>query len=316
MAAQIWPVTESFVAEVGDVDLALPLTDADWQTIETAYHEYSVLVFPGQELTHEQHSAFANRFGPIDHSMQKKMDVDDARLPGEIADVSNLGPAGEVMAHDDRLIGFSRGNQLWHTDSSFKPTPANASCLYITTIPPVGGQTEFADMRAAWDALPSDRQQQLEGKIAIHSIATSRRRMGFEMTEEENRNYPKVPQVMVRTHRASKRRSIYVASHAGEVLGMASDEAEALLTGLIDHATQRQFVYTHRWRQNDLVIWDNRCTMHRGRPFEDHRWPRDARRATSLDVAPTWQQEGIALPIELIESPLGQTPLHEEISTP
>lgn len=301
MGASVWPTTDEFVAEIGDVDLAHPLSNDDWTTIETAYHRYSVLVFPDQELDHGDHAAFANRFGEIDHSMQKKMDVDDARLPSEIADVSNLGPTGDVMEDGDRLINFSRANQLWHTDSSFKPTPANASCLYITSVPPVGGQTEFADMRAAWDALSEDRRSLIEGRIAIHSIATSRRRMGFEMTPEENQNYPKVPQAMVRTHRGSGRKSIYTASHAGEIVGMPHDEAQLLLADVMAHATQRQFVHNHRWRVNDLVIWDNRCTMHRGRPFEDHRWPRDARRATSLDIAPTWQQEGLTLPTEPFE---------------
>lgn len=293
MGAQVWPVTDDFVAEIGDVDLSLPMSASDWTTIETAYHQFSVLVFPDQELDHQAHAAFANRFGEIDHSMQKKMDVEDGRLPSEIADVSNIAAGGEIMGADNRLLEFSRGNQLWHTDSSFKPTPANASCLYIKSVPPVGGQTEFADMRAAWDALSSDRQQMITGRIAIHSIATSRSRLGFAMTAEENANYPRVPQAMVRTHPASGRKSIYVASHAGEIIGMDQSESEALLTSLIDHSTQRQFVYSHRWRPNDLVVWDNRCTMHRGRPYDDLRWPRDAQRATSLDIAPTCEQEGL-----------------------
>lgn len=294
MDAQVWPVTEDFVAEIGDVDLNEPLTTSAWETIEDAYHRYSVLVFPNQQLDHAAHAAFANRFGPIDHSMQKKMSVDDGRLPSEIADVSNIAADGSVMSADNRLLEFSRGNQLWHTDSSFKPTPANASCLYITSVPPVGGHTEFADMRAAWDELPADLQDRITGQIAIHSIATSRARLGFVMTPDENANYPRVPQAMVRTHPASHRKSIYVASHAGEIVGIEPAEAEDLLTTLIEHSTQRQFVYSHRWRENDLVIWDNRCTMHRGRPYDDLRWPRDAQRATSLDRGPTWEQEGLS----------------------
>lgn len=293
MDAQVWPVTDDFVAEIGDVDLSEPLDPVDWATIEAAYNRYSVLVFPDQQLDHQAHAAFANRFGDIDHSMQKKMAVEDGRLPSEIADVSNIAAGGQIMTADNRLLEFSRGNQLWHTDSSFKPTPANASCLYIKTVPPVGGHTEFADMRAAWDALAPDQQQQITGRVAIHSIATSRARLGFEMTADEKANYPRVPQAMVRTHPVSKRKSIYVASHAGAIVGIDDTEAEALLTSLIDHATQRQFVHSHRWRPNDLVVWDNKCTMHRGRPYDDLRWPRDAQRATSRDTAPTCEQEGL-----------------------
>lgn len=299
MSAQIWPVTDTFVAEIGDVDLSQELSGEDWRTIEDAYNTYSVLIFPEQALDHQAHGAFAARFGDIDHSMQKNMDVADARLPSEIADVSNLAADGSLMTADNRLIDFSRGNQLWHTDSSFKPTPANASCLYLKTVPPVGGQTEFADMCAAWDALDPGLQDDITGRIALHSIATSRRRMGFEMTEQEVATWPTVPQAMARTHRVTGRKSIYIASHAGQVIGMDAEAAEELLSMLMAHATQRQFVHTHRWRPNDLVIWDNRCTMHRGRPYDDLRWPRDAGRATSLDIGPTWHQEGIELPADL-----------------
>ena len=295
MTAQVWPVTDSFAAEIGDVDLSQPLSDTDWATIEAAYNTYSILVFPDQHLGQEQHLEFARRFGPIDRSMVVDMDS-KARVTPEIADVSNLNADGDVMAADDRMLGFQRGNRLWHTDSSFKPTPANASLLYMQAIPPVGGMTEFADLRAAWDALDAETQALIDGRVAIHSIATSRQRMGFAMTDSENAAYPRVPQALVRTHRASGRKSIYTASHAGEIVGMDHSDAQPLLERLMDHATQRQFVYTHRWRVNDLVMWDNKCTLHRGRPFDDTRWPRDAQRATSQDIGPTCEQEGISIP--------------------
>ncbi len=293
MTAQVWPITENFAAEIGDVDLAKPLSDADWAIIEAAYVSHSVLVFPDQQLSHGEHAAFAKRFGPIDMSMVSDMTDAPIRIPTEIADVSNLDESGNVMRPDNRMIEFQRGNRLWHTDSSFKTVPANASLLYIKEIPPVGGLTEFADMRAAYDALPQELKDLIAGRVARHSIATSRARMGFSMTPEENRMYPRAPQAMVRTHRQSGRKSIYTASHAGEIDDMPEAEAMALLDALMAHATQRQFVYTHRWRANDLVIWDNRCTMHRGRPFDDLRWPRDAQRATSLDIANTCEQEGL-----------------------
>jgi alpha-ketoglutarate-dependent 2,4-dichlorophenoxyacetate dioxygenase len=298
MAVEVWPVTESFAAEVGDVDLAQPLSDADWAAIDEAYRKYSVLVFPDQRINHDQHVAFAKRFGPIDMSMMGDMDQKEMRVPLEIADVSNLTATGEIMEPGHRLREFQHGNRLWHTDSSFKKVPANASLLYMQSIPPVGGQTEFADMRAAYDALPEALKTKIEGKVAMHSIAYSRAKLGFEMSEAENATYPRVPQVMVRTHAHSGRKSLYVASHVGEIVGMPEDEARDLLAELIEFATQPRFVYSHRWRANDLVVWDNRCTMHRGKAFDDLRWPRDAQRATTLDVASTCEQEGITIAAE------------------
>lgn len=297
MAADVWPVTDAFAAEIGDVDLSKPLSDDDWRTVEDAFNSYSVLIFPDQKLKQDEHVAFAKRFGPIDMSMVVDIEGADIRVSPEIADVSNLTAQGEVMSADDRMIEFQRGNRLWHTDSSFKPTPANASLLYMQAIPPVGGLTEFADMRAAWDALDDDLKAKIDGRVALHSIATSRAKMGFAMTPEENAAYPRVPQAMVRTHRASGRKSIYIASHVGEIIDMPEKEALDLLDHLMAHATQRQFVYSHRWRVNDLVIWDNKCTLHRGRDFDDLRWPRDAQRATTLDIGPTCAQEGIVAPL-------------------
>ncbi|MFT7598337.1 MAG: alpha-ketoglutarate-dependent 2,4-dichlorophenoxyacetate dioxygenase [Acidimicrobiales bacterium] len=300
MTVDVWPITDNFAAEIGDVDLSQPLEDEDWRQIEDAYNRHSVLVFPDQHLENDQLSAFANRFGSIDHSMQKSLEIEDERLPDTLADVSNLDRNGNVLSDNDRMMGFQRGNRLWHTDSSFKTVPANASCLYMRSTPPVGGHTEFADMQAAWDALDPELQHKIEGRIAIHSIATSRARMGFEMTADENANYPRVAQAMVRTHPANGRKSIYVASHVGSIVDMADSEATALLDQLVAHATQRQFVYQHRWHDNDVVVWDNKCTLHRGRPFDDLRWPRDARRGTSLDVASTLVQENLELPASVI----------------
>jgi alpha-ketoglutarate-dependent 2,4-dichlorophenoxyacetate dioxygenase len=194
---------------------------------------------------------------------------------------------------------FEMANRMWHSDSSFKRVPAKASLLYARSIPPVGGQTEFADMRAAYDALPDDMKQRLRGLVAEHAIMYSRRKLGFDdFSDEEHQTYPPVPQALVRRHPGSGRMSLFLASHAGRIFGMPEEEGKALLQQLIDHATQRQFVYTHRWRVHDLVMWDNRCTMHRGRPYDDLRWPRDMQRATTSDVAPTCEQEGIAAPAE------------------
>jgi alpha-ketoglutarate-dependent 2,4-dichlorophenoxyacetate dioxygenase len=192
---------------------------------------------------------------------------------------------------------YKAGNRLWHTDSSFKYRPGLCSLLYSRTVAPVGGHTEFADLRAAYDALPEAMKRRLEGLVAEHSIATSRRKSGFtDFSAEEARRLPPVPQVLVRTIPQGGRRSLYVASHAGRVFELPDAEGRALLEELIAHATQRQFVYTHRWRPRDLVMWDNRCTMHRGTDYDDLRFVRDMRRATVSDVANTCEQEGIPAP--------------------
>jgi len=187
-------------------------------------------------------------------------------------------------------------NRLWHTDSSFKYLPARASLLYALAIPPVGGHTEFADLRAAYDALSDDLKRRLEGLVAEHALAFSRARIGFsDFTEAERNKLPPVPQVMARTLPENGRKSLYIASHAGRIVGMPEAEGRALIEQLIAHAAQRQFVYTHRWRLHDLVMWDDRCTMHRGTEFDDLRWTRDVRRATVSDLANTCEQQGIAI---------------------
>jgi alpha-ketoglutarate-dependent 2,4-dichlorophenoxyacetate dioxygenase len=224
-----------------------------------------------------------------------QMDGVKPRVPAEIADVSNLDSRGEFLAREDRLRLFMLGNQLWHTDSSFKHVPAKASLLYQRAIAQTGGQTEFAGLRAAWDALPAAMKCTVEGLVVEHAIAYSRAKLGFAMSESEQRVLPPVPQVLVRTHPVSGRKSLYLASHAGRILGMTDQAGTALLEELTAFVTQRQFVYSHRWRVNDLVLWDNRCTLHRGRPFDDQRWKRDAQRATVEDVANTLEQEGIRL---------------------
>ena len=293
MSATAWPVTDTFVAEIGDVDLSRPLSDADFRIVEDAFERYAVLIFPDQVLSQDQHVAFARRFGPIDRSMIVEVEGAKLRVPGEIADVSNLDSKGQILAPDNRLRQFQLGNQLWHTDSAFKHVPAKASLLYQRSIAQTGGQTEFADLRAAWDALPEPMKRKVEGLVAEHAIAYSRAKLGFAMTENEQRALPPVQQVLVRHHPASGRTSLYLAAHAGRIVGMTEQAGKALLAELMEFATRRQFVHTHRWRTNDVVMWDNRCTMHRGRPFDDQRWKRDAQRATVEDAANTLEQEGV-----------------------
>ena len=295
MSITISPVTPDFAAEIGDVDLA-NLSESQLAQVKEAFWKYAVLVFPDQKLSANQHLAFARHFGPVETDRVLDQKVTPHRLDQSFADISNLSPEGKIWDADSRQRMYKAGNKLWHTDSSFKRRPGLASLLYSTTVAPVGGHTEFADQRAAYDALPAAMKERLEGRIAEHSIATSRRKSGFtDFNADENVRLPPVPQALVRTIPQSGRKSLYVASHAGRIFGMPEKEGAALIEELVAHVTQRQFVYTHRWRPNDLVMWDNRCTMHRGTEFDDLRWKRDVQRATVSDIANTCEQAGIAV---------------------
>ena len=284
MPITIMPVTAGFAAEVGDVDLGSALAPADMQAVRDAFATYAVLVFPAQELGVEQHLAFAANFGPLERSVATRMTDRKLRTRAEIADIANMDAEGRLWRSDSRMRLFQLGNRLWHTDSSFKAPSGYASLLYARSVAPVGGHTEFADLRAACDALPAATLARIEGLIAEHSLLFSRRRLGFtQFTDDEKRAFAPVGRPLLRTIPESGRRSLYLASHAGAIRGMPDEEAQALLRELTEHATQRQFVYTHRWRVGDLVMWDNRCTMHRGTEFDDLRWPRDMHRATTSD---------------------------------
>ena len=302
MAITVCPVTPGFAAEVGDVDLSRPLSSEDEAAVKQAFWDYAVLIFPEQKLDQEQHLDFAKLFGPLETTIGVYRSDTPLRVREDIADVSNLNYKNEVWGEDSRLRQFQLANRLWHTDSSFKYLPARASLLYAHSIPPVGGHTEFADMRAAYDALDDAMKAKLDGVVAEHSIFNSRAKLGFSnFSDEERKNMPPVPQVMVRTIPESGRKSLYVASHAGRIFGMDDAEGRALIDDMVAHATKRQFVYTHRWRVHDLVMWDDRCTMHRGADFDDLRWKRDMQRATVADIANTCEQAGIRVS-ELAES--------------
>ncbi len=296
MAITVCPVTESFAAEIGDVDLSVPLGAADVTAIKDAFAKYAVLIFPDQHLSQDQHLDFARHFGPLETTIALHRKDTQLRVRKEFADVSNLDPENKVWGKESRQRMFQLGNRLWHTDSSFKYVPARASLIYARSIPPIGGHTEFADERAAYDALAGDMKHCLDLLVAEHSIFNSRARLGFSnFSDEERQGLPPVPQVVVRTLPESGRKSLYLASHVGRIFDMPEDEGRALIEQLIAHVTQRQFIYTHRWRIHDLVIWDDRCTMHRGTDFDDLRWKRDMQRATVCDVANSCEQEDIAV---------------------
>ena len=275
-----------FAAEVDDIDLRKPLTRDEVAAVHAGMDEFAVLVFHDQPLDDEQQLAFSRGLGELEHAVGTSLRApDEYRLPTTFADVSNLDKDNNVFARDDRRRLFAIGNRLWHSDSSFKVVPAKYSILHARAIPSKGGNTEFADMRAAYDALDAETRAEIADLICEHSQIFSRQQLGFfDFTEEERARFKPVRQRLVRTHPSTGRKSLYLASHAGGIIGWPVPEARAFLRDLTEHATQRQFVYAHTWRVGDLVMWDNRRTMHRARPFPVHE-PRDMRRTTLVGEA-------------------------------
>ena len=280
----------SFAGEVSGINIAQGVNATDAAAIEKAMDHYAVLVFHDQRMDDAQQYAFSQNLGPMEKATGDIAQAGQRRLSMDINDISNLDKDGNVLARDDRRRLFNLGNQLWHSDSSFKATPSKYSLLSARVIPNAGGNTEFADMRAAWDALDPALQEECKPLICEHSQIYSRGTLGFtDFTEEERSKYAPVPQRLVRRHAGSGRLSLYLASHAGAIHGWPVPEARAFLRDLNEHATQRKFVYAHVWRVHDLVMWDNRCTMHRARRYDDTQ-VRDMHRTTVADSAPTLQQ--------------------------
>jgi alpha-ketoglutarate-dependent 2,4-dichlorophenoxyacetate dioxygenase len=281
MAVSIRQIHPVFVGEASGVDLRAALTREEAAAIESGMDRYAVLVFHDQNITDEQQIAFTRNFGEIENSAGGNItQPHQKRLDPLMNDVSNLGQDNRPLARDDRRRLFNLGNQLWHSDSSFRAVPAKYSLLSGRVVVARGGNTEFADMRAAYDALDGETREVVEDLVCEHSLIYSRGLLGFtELSAEERAMFAPVRQRLVRTHPVSGRRSLYLASHAGAIVGWPMPEARALLRDLTEHATQPQFIHVHQWRQYDLVIWDNRQTMHRVRRFDD-REVRDMRRTT------------------------------------
>jgi alpha-ketoglutarate-dependent 2,4-dichlorophenoxyacetate dioxygenase len=291
MSIRFHPLGPVIAAEVTGIDLRVPLTADQAQEIHAGMDRYAVLVFHDQDLTNEQHLAFTQALGPIEHAIGSSLrGAQDFRLPTTFADVSNLDREQKPFAREDRRRLFAIGNRLWHSDSSFKATPAKYSLLRAVRIPSKGGNTEFAHMGAAYEALDEETKAQIENLVCEHSQLFSRDLIGFtEFTPEERERFKPVRQRLVRTLPATGRKSIYLSSHAGTIVGWPLPEARLLLRDLTEHATKPQFVYSHQWRVHDLVMWDNRQTMHRGRPFPENE-PRDVRRTTLKGDGPTVEQ--------------------------
>jgi len=291
MGAEIRHIHPLFAAEVSGVDLSAPSDAAAVGAIWEAIDRYAVLVFRDQRLDDEKLRDFAANFGTLEIG-RAAAEARKRRLAlPEIGDISNLDEEGQLRQREDRRRLDSLGNRLWHTDASYMPVPVVLGMLYAVVVPPAsplgGGDTEFADMRAAYDALPEPMKDEIGGLIAEHDIFWSRGQIGFtDFLPGEREKYPPSRQRLVRRHPGSKRKTLYLSAHASHIVGWPVPEGRLLLYDLTLHATRPEFVYSHKWRVGDLVIWDNRCTMHRGRPHDD-RYPRDLRRATTLDLGST-----------------------------
>jgi alpha-ketoglutarate-dependent 2,4-dichlorophenoxyacetate dioxygenase len=284
----IAPVHPCLGARVEGVDLAGPVDEQTFRRISDAFQEFSVLVFRNQRLSDEQQMAFSRRFGPLETTL--KATGRENRLHPNLVDLSNTDPDqdGRLMDWTDRRMLYQSGNQLWHTDSSFKPVPAMASLLSGREVPPAGGETEFASMRHAYATLDDETRRLVEDKVVVHSILYSRSTIAPGLFDPEHeRELPPVRQALVRANPTNGRKSIYVGSHAWYVEGMAYGDSRRLLDRLLLHTTQPDRVFQHRWQQWDLVMWDNRAVLHRGRPWDAARYPRIMRRTTVAGEGPT-----------------------------
>ena len=274
-----------FAAEAGAIDLRQVADRGQLDAIRGGMDRYAVLVFRDQPFTDGEQLAFARRFDGELHAKTGAAVVKPNRFGNEaLTDISNLDDGGEILKAGDRRRMYSLGNRLWHTDASFQDPPGRYSMLSAKVVPSVSADTEFADMRAAYDTLDAGTRSKLEGLRAHHSIAYSRQRLGFDFSAEEQEKLKGAVHPLVRTNPRTRRRALYLASHASRIVGWPVPEGRLLLLDLIEHATQPRFVYRHQWRAGDLVIWDNLATMHRGRPFDDGSHRRELRRVTTLDI--------------------------------
>jgi alpha-ketoglutarate-dependent 2,4-dichlorophenoxyacetate dioxygenase len=274
-----------FGAEVQGVDLRRPLADEVFAEIRAAFEEHSVLLFRGQPLTDDEQIAFSQRFGPLEQTIRSI--ASNRTVAREIADLSNVDAEGALIPGEDERMIYHSANQMWHSDSSFKRVPALASLLSARVVPPEGGETEFASMRVAWAGLSPERQARLEGRVAIHSFLYSRGLVAPGLVPPEHQGQvPPVPQALVRANPVHGRKALFIGSHASHIVGMDVEESRALLRDLLAESTQPDRVYRHAWRVGDLVMWDNRCVLHRGRPW-DGRHRRVMHRTTVAGDGPT-----------------------------
>lgn len=281
----ITPLDASLGARVSDIDLTA-LSDDDWRAVEDAFHSYAALVFPGQDLSRADQIAFGERFG----------EIEIIRAGAKAVAISNLDANGRVMTADEKRYQTLRGNEGWHTDSSYMPLAAKASCLAAQVVPAEGGETELADMRAAYDALDAATRAQIADLSAYHSLYASQAKAGFTFRTGDGYGYhtegaPLRP--LVKIHPVTGRKALFIGRHAYRIPGMADDEAQALLDRLLQDACRPPRIYTHHWQPGDVMIWDNRCVLHRARPY-DYGQPRVMRHVRIAgDPASEWAETGL-----------------------
>jgi alpha-ketoglutarate-dependent 2,4-dichlorophenoxyacetate dioxygenase len=288
MPLDIRPHPGGFVAEVVGIDVANLDADAG-AALHQAYLDHAVLVLRDQRLSIEQHIAFSRRYGPL-LQLPKQPGVEHCIAAPEIDEISNVGPDGEIQDPSSDNQKFKAGNQLWHSDGSFRPVPAATSLLLCHEAVAVGGGTEYADMTGAYEALPDAEKAQLDGLLAEHSLLRTRTLKGLaaeEVTDEMRGRFPPALQPVVRIHPETGRKGLFLSEDAYCIIGMDEAEGQALLERLIAFSTQPRFVYRHQWRPGDLVIWDNRCTMHRGLAYEAQNMRRVMHRTTAMCTRPT-----------------------------
>jgi alpha-ketoglutarate-dependent 2,4-dichlorophenoxyacetate dioxygenase len=282
MTIAVHPLHPGFAGEVSGIDLMRPLSRDEVAAVEAGMDRYAVLVFHDQPVTDDQQMAFSRNFGELEATLAGEMSrPEERRMVNELGDISNVDHRNRIRARDDAKRLYALGNRLWHTDASFRATGAIYSLLSARVIPGAGGNTEFADMRAAYDALDDATKREVDGLVCEHSIAFSRAELGFaDFAEAHRAKIAPVRHRLVSTHPVTGRKSLYLASHIGGIVGWPVPEARAFIRDLTEHATQKQFVHAHMWRVNDLVMWDNRATMHRARRYDDMNQVRDMRRTT------------------------------------
>jgi alpha-ketoglutarate-dependent 2,4-dichlorophenoxyacetate dioxygenase len=292
MPMTVKQIHKHFVGEISGLDLREPVASDDAVALNQALDRYGVLVFRGQHITDEEQLTFTRSFGEIELAIGGNVTKpSERRLDVKLADVSNLDQHGKVMAKDDRRRMFNLGNRLWHSDSSYRAVPAKCSLLSCRSKPSKGGNTEFAFMPAAYDALDDETKAEIDGLVAVHSLIYSRGQLGFgDFSAEEMKTFAPVRQALVRTNDFTGRKSVFLSAHIGTIVGWEMPEARDFIRELIEHATQPEFVHAHEWEVGDLVVWDNRQCMHRVRPFKDTDEPRDMRRTTVAGSGQTAEQ--------------------------
>lgn len=284
MTVQVTPLHPLFAARVDGIDIAAGVPDEDFEALHAAFEEYSVIVLPGQDLDDERQMTFSKRFGPLEMMAPHLGNDND---PHHISRMHNEESDGSLIPPDDERMVYQSANMIWHSDSSFKPVPSLCSMLHARVLPPKGGETEFACLRAAYDALDDEMKAFLEDKVAVHDFATTRKLVGGKLSVWQRENLPPVRHAIIRANPVNGRKALYTGGHATWIEGMEAAEGQALLKRLLDHATQDELVYAHEWGDGDLTIWDNRAVLHRGRPWDGAKHKRILHRTTVAGDGPT-----------------------------